>query len=60
MTKPTKLYRTTITVWSENPIEFYGLQEVNRLAQVGEIFCTLTECEEVIDTKEFPDTGFFE
>lgn len=60
MAKPTRLYRTTIVIWSENPTDFYDLQDLAYQAQEGEMFCQLQECEEVNDSEQFPDTEFFD
>jgi len=59
MAKPTTLYRTTITVWSENPIDLYDMQDAAYRAQEGEIYCLIHDCEEVNDSAQLPETEYF-
>ena len=59
MAKPTVLYRTTITVWSQNTIDIYDMQDAAYMAQQGEIFYEIHDCEEVNDSAQLPETEYF-
>ena len=60
MPSPTKLYRTTIVVWSEHP-DFNGLEQIAEQDASGEFYYVFpSNCEEVTDIAQFPDTEFFD
>jgi hypothetical protein len=62
MSKPEKLYKTTIVIWSEYSPAAEGveLDTLARDAMSGESYCgkQVTEC--VTDSAEFPETEFFD
>ena len=58
--KPTKLYRTTIVIWTEVHTDDWELDDIAREAISGEGFCSSSQCEEVSDAEQFPDTEFFD
>jgi hypothetical protein len=56
---PTKLYKSTITIWTEyNPLSV-ELVDLARDATSGDSFCEMHEFTEVTNPDEFPDTDFF-
>lgn len=63
--KPTKLYKTTIEIWSEeDPFDQYyhcddALVELASDASSGSSFCERMTTVEARDERYFPDTEFF-
>lgn len=57
--KPSKLYKTTIVIWSEYVTDSVEIEDLARDATSGEAFCSGQDCEEVTDPSAFPDTEFF-
>lgn len=60
MLKPTKLYKTTIIIWSPyNPEDQVEIDDLARDAMRGESYCSSCSSEEITDPGMFPDTEFF-
>ena len=59
MSKPQKLFKTTIVIWSEYPTNEYSIDDLAREAISGDAYCSLQHCEGVSDPAKFPHTEFF-
>jgi hypothetical protein len=60
MNKPTRLFKTTIVIWSDFDPESMELCDLARDAYNGGSFCSSQEAEEVTDSSLFPETEFFD
>jgi len=61
MKRPSKLYKTTIVIWTDDHPELNRLEidDLARDAICGDAYCSLQTTEEVTDKEQFPDTDFF-
>ena len=61
MSKPKKLYKTTVVIWSEYDPSFkVEIDELARDAIQGESYCSTQNTEEITDPSQFPETEFFD
>lgn len=60
MSKPTKLYKTTIVIWSDYQTDEVEADELVRDSIYWDSFYSGKECVEVTDPGQFPDTEFFD
>jgi len=56
---PTKLYKSTIVIWTEYEPSLVDLEVLGRDATSGDAFCEQHDVDEITDQDEFPDTDFF-
>ena len=59
MSKPTALYKTTITIWTDYAPDGMELETLGREATSGDAFCSGQTTEYVTDPSAFPETDFF-
>lgn len=60
MTNPTKLWKTTLMIWSDyNPSDL-KISDLAREAECGDSFCNSREDELITDPTQFPETEFFD
>lgn len=59
MALPAKLFKTSITIWTEVPTDGWELDTLAREAIDGEGYCDFIDCTEITDASQFPDTEFF-
>jgi hypothetical protein len=59
MTKPQKLYKTTIVIWTEYPTNEFSIVSLAEEATDGNAYCSSQKCEGVSDPSKFPNTEFF-
>jgi hypothetical protein len=57
--KPQKLYKTTITIWTEYPTNEWSIEDLAREATRGDAYCESQKCVGVSDPAKFPQTEFF-
>lgn len=58
--KPTKLFKTTIVIWTDYDTNLATLEYLAYEATGGYGYCDSSQCEEITDCIMFPDTEFFD
>lgn len=59
MSKPTGLYKTTITIWTDYAPDDVDLETLGREATSGNAYCSGQTTDYVTEPAEFPETDFF-
>jgi hypothetical protein len=59
MSLPEKLYKTTITIWSQYDGSKVELSDLAYQAQEGNAYCSQQDTELITDPAQFPGTEFF-
>lgn len=54
-----KLWKTTITIWTDYDPTDVELEDLAREATCGDAYCSGQSAEAVIDAAQFPQTDFF-
>ena len=58
--KPKKLYKTTITIWTDYDPDFLEIHELAHEAISGDAYCDSQNTEIVTNASLFPETEFFD
>ncbi len=56
---PSKLWRTTVVIWTDYDPAGMELDDLAREATSGDGFCSQQNTEEISDPTQFPETEFF-
>lgn len=59
MSRPAKLYRTTLVIWSEFDPQHVDNADLGRESDEGAAWCEQRTTIAVLDPEEFPATDFF-
>jgi hypothetical protein len=58
-TKPTKLFKTTVIIWTEADPRGWDMMDLGYAADRADGFCSSKQVEAVTDPSQFPETDFF-